>query len=243
MFSWPQLQEFVSALASNMIWSEAWHLCGSSLCPCFGTCGGDLCVGRFVIFPIILGMSYPQLTNSYFSEGLKPPTSQYFLGVWGVGSNPEYLDTDHIWKYNAFNLSEIRIFYQIPPYFTIVYQILLYMFHISYHILPKLAFGISTYKTGWFWTRAHVGKYSSTMVRRVQILNGLVFQGKLKPEKPIIHIFHGKIDGLSGDFPNQSIEIQGFPRPVPKEMSKAMPCSFTAWRIQRWFGANFGPSF
>ena len=105
--------------------------------------------------------------------------------MWGVGSNPEYLDTDHIWKYNAFNLSEIRIFYQIPPYLTIVYQILLYMFHISYHILPKLALGVSTYKTGWFWTRAHVGKYSSTMVRRVQILNGLVFQGKLKPENPI----------------------------------------------------------
>ena len=35
------------------------------------------------IFPIILGISSSQLTNSYFSEGLKPPTSiadQYRMG-------------------------------------------------------------------------------------------------------------------------------------------------------------------
>ena len=33
-------------------------------------------------FPIILGISSSQVTNSYFSEGLKPPTSIYIHLLW-----------------------------------------------------------------------------------------------------------------------------------------------------------------
>ena len=34
---------------------------------------------EFYDFPIILGISSSQLTNSYFSEGLKPPTRYIYI--------------------------------------------------------------------------------------------------------------------------------------------------------------------
>ena len=40
-----------------------------------------------VIFPIILGMSSSQLTNSYFSEGLKPPTRHCIIPYNPISSH------------------------------------------------------------------------------------------------------------------------------------------------------------
>ena len=37
--------------------------------------------GTWIVFSIILGMSSSQLTNSYFSEGLKPPTRRVLFGI------------------------------------------------------------------------------------------------------------------------------------------------------------------
>jgi hypothetical protein len=40
--------------------------------------------GTFFIFPILLGMSSSQLTNSYFSEGKVYPQSENALRTWMI---------------------------------------------------------------------------------------------------------------------------------------------------------------